>query len=341
MLKFLYASSVTMTNNFNYLNWSELIGLIKTPPQASALLAKDVKASSAVIAAHDAQDKTKQTVILHNNFTLLRLDLDDGPFELDAIKGLLDQVDIRSYIIHTTASHMQDGCSHRYRIYIELADPLSFDIWSLLEKYLCHLFGADDCSTRSQQIMYLPSLFPGVIYDCYISEGNALQVNGSLLLGQAVTLNDILKTDCAPVVEVKKENVLPQYCERLLAGQVSIIDLVNQSYTWDYVLAQYGYKQQGRCYLPPESKSKMAGVHLLKGNDGQLRYYSHHASDPCATGKCLDIFEFIVVREFNGDAKRAVKALSSAFPEHNKHNLKLYLNDQQQQQIQVVMGDLK
>jgi hypothetical protein len=252
MLKFLYAPSVTMTNNFNYLNWSELTGLIKNPPQASSFSLKEIKARCAVIAAHDATDKTKQTVMLHNNFTLLRLDLDDSPFDIAAIKDLLDQVDIKSYIVHTTASHMQDGCSHRYRIYIELVAALSFDIWSLLEKYLCHLFGADDCSTRSQQIMYLPSLFPDVIYDCYISEGNALQVNGSLLLDQAVTFNDILMTDCTPAVEVKKKKVLPQYCESLIAGQVSIIDLVNQSYTWDYVLAQYGYKQQGCCYLPPE-----------------------------------------------------------------------------------------
>ncbi|MFT6928131.1 MAG: hypothetical protein ACJAZP_003780 [Psychromonas sp.] len=337
MLKFLYAQSVTMTNNFNYLNWSELTGLIKNPPQASSFSLKEIKARCAVIAAHDATDKTKQTVMLHNNFTLLRLDLDDSPFDIAAIKDLLDQVDIKSYIVHTTASHMQDGCSHRYRIYIELVAALSFDIWSLLEKYLCHLFAADDCATRSQQIMYLPSLFPGVIYDCNISEGNALQVDGSLLLDQAMTLNDISMTDCAAVVEVKKKKVLPQYCESLIAGQVSIIDLVNQSYTWDYVLAQYGYEQQGRHYLSPESKSKMAGVHLLEGNDGQLRYYSHHASDPCATGRCLNIFEFIVVREFNGDAKAAVKSLSNLFPEFNKHNLKLYLKHQQQQQIQVAM----
>ena len=192
----------------------------------------------------------------------------------------MEQRHIKSYIIHTTANHMQDGCSKRYRIYIQLAEPLSFNVWSLLEKYLCILFGADDCSTRPQQIMYLPSLFPGVIYDCYISEGDALQVNDSILLEQAVTLKDVLMVDCAPTIELEKKKVLPQYCEPLLAGQVSIIGLVNQSYTWYYLLAQYGYKQQGRCYLPPESKSKMAGVYLLKGDDGQLRYYSHHSSDP-------------------------------------------------------------
>jgi hypothetical protein len=337
MLKFLYATSFKMTSNFIYLTWHDLTGLIKHPPQASALSVTDVKARSAVIAAHDAQDKTKQTVMAHDNFTLLRLDLDDSPFELDAIKDLLDQVDIRSYIIHTTASHMQDGCIKRYRIYLQLAKAIRFKVWSLLEKYLCHLFGADDCSARPQQIMCLPSLFPGVIYDYYISEGNALQVNGSLLLEEAVTLNDILMTDYAAAVEVKKKKVLPQYSESLIAGQVSIIDLVNQSYTWDSLLGQYGYKQRGRCYLPPESKSKMPGVHLLKCNDGQLRYYSHHTSDPCATGKCLDPFEFLVIRQFNGDAKAAVKSLSNFFPEFNKHNLKLYLNDQQLQQIEVAM----
>jgi len=341
MLKFLYAPSFKVTNNFTYLTWLELSRLIKNPPQASALTVQDVKVRSAVTGAHDAKDKTKHTVMLHNNFTLLRLDLDDSTFDLAAIKDLLKQLEVRSYIIHTSASHMQDGRSKRYRIYIQLAEPLSFNVWSLLEKYLCILFGADDCSTRPQQIMYLPSLFPGVIYDYYISEGYALQVNGSLLLEQAVTLNDILMADCAPTVEVKKKNVLPQYSESLLAGQVSIIDLVNQSYTWDYLLAQYGYKQQGRCYLPPESKRKMAGVYLLKGDDGQLRYYSHHSSDPCATGKCLDIFEFLVIREFNGEANKAIKGLSKYFPEHNKHNLKLYVSLQQHKQIQVVMGGLK
>jgi hypothetical protein len=341
MLKILYAKSVKMTNDFHYLTWSELTGLIKKPPQSTALYVKDVKAHSAVIAAHDAKDKTKQMVMQHSNFTLLRLDLDDSTFELTTIKDFLNQLNIKSYIIHTTANHMQDGNSKRYRIYIQLAESLPFNTWSLLEKYLCRLLAADDCSTRPQQIMYLPSLFPGVIYDYYISEGEALQVNGSLLFEQAVSSNSSLMVDCVSPVEAKNKNVLPQYCELLIAGQVSIIGLVNQSYTWEYLLAQYGYKQQGRCYLPPESKSKIAGVYLLKGDDGQLRYYSHHSSDPCATGKCLDIFEFLVVRKFSGQVKKAIKGLSKHFPEYTKHNRKLYANHQQQKQMQVAMEVLK
>ena len=98
MLKNLYAPSVTRTNNFHYLTWLELTGLIKHPPQALLSSVKDVKGRSAVIAAHDAKDKTKQTVMEHDNFTLLRLDLDDSPFELAAIKDLLNQLDIKGAV---------------------------------------------------------------------------------------------------------------------------------------------------------------------------------------------------------------------------------------------------
>lgn len=323
-MNFLSAKSTKVTQDFNYINWHELTLKVTLPSDLGALTHIQAKAQSPVIAANDAPSKTKETVLKHDNFTLLRLDLDDTKLDIDSIGDTLESMGIESYIIHTTASHQQDGKGNRYRVYIEIAASITYKVWALVESYLSHVFMADDCATRPQQIMYLPVRYDGDCYEYKIGKGEPLNVADSQILDDAL----VLESEQAKQQEqaINSVPIKPAFKQNLVGEQKSIIDLVNKHYTWECLLSHYGYKQQGKAYLPPEATSKTAGAYILTSHtDGKERYYSHHESDPCATGQCLDMFDFIVIREYGGDYKRALHDIAKTqFKQIHKHNQQEY-----------------
>ncbi|OBU22869.1 hypothetical protein C0Z01_13495 [Photobacterium kishitanii] len=323
-MKYLYAKTHNVKCNFTYISWSQLTQLVINPPLLTTGISIDnIKKKSPIIAAHNAKDKTKESALNNDNFTLLRLDLDDYNDDIEAIKNKLKDLGIESYIIHSTANHKKNG-KNRYRLFIELSIPLIFDDWSILETYLAFIFQADDCSSRPQQIMYLPYKFHN--YEICIGTGKALHVFKS-------ELYQLAKEFC---VELEKNydqqqeqsyQVNQPYDEHLVGKQISIIDLINKAYVWDDLLLKYKYKRQGKGYLPPESNSKIAGAYLLVSKyDGKERYYSHHSSDPCAIGKAIDIFDFICIRSYGGDKRAALKEIAETiFPKVSQHNKKEWI----------------
>ena len=337
MLNFLHAKSHNVTADFTYINWHELTLKIERPENLGAITPKEAKAKSAVIAATDAPNKTKESILLHDKFTLLRLDLDDTNLELKTIADMLESMCIESYVIHTTASHQQQATTNRYRVYIELAASITYEVWAAMESYLSYVFMADDCAKRPQQIMYLPVRLKDDSYQFKIAEGRALDVESSQLYkdAQAFEAEQNQELEKATSLPVK-----PSYQTQLIGKQVAIIDAVNSAYSWHELLIQYGYKAQGKAYLPPESTSKQAGVYILTSNtDGKERYYSHHENDPCATGLCLDKFDFMVMRSYQCDYKRALKQIAETyFPELHKHNLKEYKINKQNQRSQTLFA---
>lgn len=326
MLKFLTAVSHQETNNFNFIGWHELALKIEKPKQLGELHYQDAKEHSEVIAANDAPNKRKETVLAHDNFTLLRIDADDTKDTIQSLSDLLDSLGIESYIIHTTASHQQQGKGNRYRIYIQLANALCFDLWEIIQRYLCYLLNADDCSNRPQQIMYLPVRYTGDKYEFKINTGKPLNVletdlfNDAKMFNQTLAQEQLAQQEAAILKPIK-----PSYNERLIGNQVSVIDAVNKGYDWESLLSSYGYKRQGKAYLPPEATSNKAGAYILASHtDGKLRYFSHHQNDTCATGQALDKFDFLCIRAFAGDEKAAIKGLAVMFPEIDKHNKKVF-----------------
>ncbi|WP_063704717.1 hypothetical protein [Pseudoalteromonas gelatinilytica] len=340
MLNFLHGKSHNVTADFTYINWHELKLKIENPINLGALTVKEAKAKSPVIAATDAPNKTKETILQHDNFTLIRLDLDDTKLDLESIADTLEGMAIHSYIIHSTASHQQGDKGNRYRIYIQLAASITYEVWALVESYLSYIFMADDCAKRPQQIMYLPVRLKGDTYEYKIGEGSAFDVCSSQLLqeARAFLVEQQQQIEQASQIPIK----LP-YKTELLGKQVSIIDAVNSAYSWHELLLSYGYKAQGKAYLPPESTSKQAGAHILTSHtDGKERYYSHHESDPCATGLCIDKFDFMVMRSYQGDYKRALKQIAETyFPDLHKHNLKEYKIHKQNQRSQTLFMGAK
>ena len=339
MLNFLHAKSHNVTADFTHINWHELKLKVKSPLDLGALTPKEAKARSAVIAATDAPNKTKESILLHDNFTLLRLDLDDSNLELATIADMLESMCIESYLIHTTASHQQQTTTNRYRVYIELAASVTYEVWAVMESYLSYVFMADDCAKRPQQIMYLPVRLKGDSYQFKIAEGGGLDIESSQLYKDALLFETEQKQQLEQATSLP---IKPTYQTQLIGNQVSIIDAVNSAYVWHELLLSYGYKAQGKAYLPPESTSKQAGAYILTSHtDGKERYYSHHENDPCANGLCIDKFDFMVIRSYQGDYKRALKQIAETyFPDLHKHNLKEYkINKQNQRSQTLFLGE--
>jgi hypothetical protein len=316
------------TSDFSFIGWEQLTQLVGNPPSIQAVNAQGAKKHSKAITASDCSSKRLEAMTDHDRFTLLRLDLDDTEHTPETVSDSMASLGIGSHIIHTTASHKQDGKGRRYRVYIELAQALTLDEWRLIQTYLAYSLSADDCSNRPQQIMFLPVLFAGGKYEYHINDGSPLTVYGSQLFDEAIAFDVEQKRKAKAIEQDKANQVKPAHQEELLNGQVSIIDAVNLGYSWPDLLNRYGYKRQGRAWLAPESTSKSAGVYLLTGRDGKERYYSHHSSDPCAVGNCIDKFDFLTIRAFGGDSYTALKELAKFFPDHDSHNKAVFQQHQ-------------
>ena len=346
MIYFLHATNVAQTENFFYITWENLISLCSDLPVTVFKTAERAKKRSAVIASHDAVNKRKEQVIKHDNFTLLRLDLDDTGLDIEGIKAQLKALEIGSYIIHTTAKHQQINDAtgvcygNRYRVYIKLEEPLNYKDWSLIETYLSHLFNADDCATRPQQIMYLPTSFTGIKYDCVIGDSGANNIES--LLAKANEHHEKEAQKHAVIIQnISAKPSKEHKPVRLVGKQISLIETVNDAYEWDSLLRHYGYKQQGNRWLPPESKSGVAGVVIFTGTDGKEKYYSHHSDDPCRIqNHSLDKFDFLCIREYGGDSKNALCGLGQIFIEVTKFNQKEFAIHKSNNEAKQLMGAL-
>ncbi|MFC3096179.1 hypothetical protein DRW07_05275 [Alteromonas sediminis] len=341
MLKFLSAKSHKVTTNFSFIGWDDLVKVVENPPYLGAIDTKQAKAKSAIIAATDAPDKQKSTILEHNNFTLLRLDLDETPFDMEGVTDTLENMGISSFVVHTTASHKQRGNGNRFRVYIEIAESLTYKTWATLEAYLCYVFRADDCASRPQQIMYLPVTYDGSHYEYHVSKGMPLKTNCSILMKRAIEFckKQHIEQEKA-IAGLSSHAIKPTIKESLVGKQVSIIDLFNSNYGWDELLTSFGYVKQNKAWLPPESTSKTAGAYILQSpTDGRERYYSHHESDPCATGKAIDQFDFITIREYGGDTKQALKEVALRhFPDVDRFNKKEWAINNHNQKAQLLFS---
>ncbi len=177
--------------------------------------------------------------------------------------------------------------------------------------------------------MYLPVRFKSDKYEHLVRKGTAFTAKDSRILDEAYKF--IAEQLAQEEAATKNVTIKPHFDETLIGKQVSIIDAINHHYEWDSLLRSYGYKRQGRAYLPPESSSMKAGAYILTSNkDGRERYYSHHESDPCSTGKAIDQFDFIVIRSYAGDARKALREIAEThFSTLDKYNKKEWAINQQ------------
>lgn len=74
------------------------------------------------------------------------------------------------------------------------------------------------------------------------------------------------------------------------------------------MLLKYGYKQEGKRFLSPDSHSMSAGVVILPGTN---KFYSHGESDYFADGKAHDAYDLLLHFECNDDHKAAWERIKS------------------------------
>lgn len=335
-LRFCTGKTIKQQDKFALMTWQQLKEAAKEPPPFGDLEPCKAKLKSRWVTASDCLSKQKDSILEHDRFTLLRADLDGTTLDLDGIADTLSGMRCESFIIHSTASHQRDGNGNRYRVYIELAEAVPYQQWAAVSGFMAEVFRADDCASRPQQVMFLPCRLNGDSYECRIGEGEPLTLADSMLWRDA----ELWQTDQETAIETYQQStsdlMQPQRAERLMGGQVSVIAAVNAAYPWDELLRHYGYKQQGRAWLAPESRSGAAGAYLLTSStDGKVRLFSHHTDDPCATGRCLDQFDFLLIRQFGGDWQKAIHELAKQFPEIDQHNKSIWRQTMHQNAIQA------
>lgn len=96
--------------------------------------------------------------------------------------------------------------------------------------------------------------------------------------------------------------------ERLIPGQISVIDLFNETYDLATILQNHRYTGQGNRYQSPNSNSGLAGVVLIDCEDGRTRCFSHHSNDPLSNDQANDTFDVFCLLEHGGNHRAAMQA---------------------------------
>lgn len=317
MFNFTTINSIKENVSYGTLQWHELVAYAKKPHNSHAQTPEAAKKTAKLVAAHNGSTRHKQQAEA-SLFGLLRADLDDALNQTpETIAAALREQGLDAFIIYSTLNHQPE--LPRYRVFVALAEPVTFAVWQDLQFELAELLDSDPCVNRSAQFMILPTTIATTAnhYTYLIAEGTALCSTG------VFWMNALNKAKKYAIAAMSTTPPAPEKAiESLLGRQVSIINLVNNSYSWAELLLFYGYKQKGKAtWIAPESVSGVAGVHLLMSStDGKERIYSHHESDP-AGGRLCDKFDLMVIRSFNGNHRIALEEIArKAFPDAYKHN---------------------
>ncbi|WP_244081318.1 hypothetical protein [Aeromonas caviae] len=341
MINFTTISNVSNNETFGVVTWLDLQQAARIPHRSRAHTPDAAKRSSPLVAAHNGKTRNKAEAEANGLFWMLRADLDDAKGQTpETIAAALQEQGLCSFIIYSTLTHQPDA--PRYRVFVELAEPVSFAIWADLQFALAELLGSDPCVGRPAQFMILPTTIKSTAehYQYMIAEGDALTPSVPFWVN-AMEQATNYQTAAAEVEQQFKQAAPRAFNENLIGQQVSIIDRVNAAYEWAELLEHYGYKRKGRnAWIAPESASGTAGVHVLASStDGKERIFSHHQTDPAGHRLC-DKFDLVAIRDFGGDSLKAVQEIAKElFPEIHAHNRREWARtkrDRQRQQIEAM-----
>ncbi|WP_439826127.1 hypothetical protein [Aeromonas caviae] len=341
MINFTTIPNVSNNETFGVITWQDLQQAACIPHRSRAHTPDATKRTAPLVAAHNGKTRHKAQAEANGLFGMLRADLDNAKGQTpESIADALREQGLCSFIIYSTLSHQPDA--PRYRVFVELAEPVPFTMWADLQFALAELLGSDPCVGRPAQFMILPTVIKSTAehYQHMIAEGAALSPSAPFWLN-AAALAEQHQAAAAKVSQRFKQVAPKPFNERLVGRQVSIIERVNASYEWPELLAHYGYKRKGRnAWMAPESTSGTAGVHILTSStDGKERIFSHHQSDPAGNRLC-DKFDLITIRNFSGDSVKAVQEIAREhFPDIHAHNRREWARaqrDEQRQQFEAM-----
>lgn len=140
------------TTSTRCLLWEELQQCAENPRSVPKL-------SAMCIAPHTAGIKTQAAVLTHDAMTMLWVDIDSGDKTLGELNDKLTTLGIESAIIYSTASSSL-STGKKWRILIQLAQPIGCNYWEILQLVLANEFGSDESAARPQQILFAPNIPP-------------------------------------------------------------------------------------------------------------------------------------------------------------------------------------
>jgi hypothetical protein len=199
------------------------------------------------------------------------------------------------HVIYTSHSHHKHGHSfNKWRLLVPsdaTAHTLTSGVDAILD--ILHLSGVRVAPVKENNSLSQPWFFPrleagraGVYYCASYETGQPFKVPASL--------PEPVQAPASAMPKRQGESVVQAYCDRYPIRQK---------------VAEMGFKliRENR-YLPPESKSGIAGAKILTGErDGRERLYIHNTSHKLS-GRGLDSFDLYCEYDHNGDFKAAVKA---------------------------------
>ena len=199
------------------------------------------------------------------------------------------------HVIYTSHSHKKHGQDfNKWRLLVPsnaTAQTLTTGVDAILD--ILHIAGVRVAPVKENNSLSQPWFFPrleagraGGYYSASFETGKPFEVPEAM--PEPITPPAITKP------KQRGESVIQAYCER---------------YPLQQKIAEMGFKRiRDNRYLPPESKSGVAGAKILVGErNGRERLYIHNTSHKLY-GRGLDSFDLYCEDDHNGDFKAAVKA---------------------------------
>jgi len=189
--------------------------------------------------------------------------------------------------------------------------------------------------------MFLPIQFKGIKFYKLIKSGSPYKVsNTNELYKAALATKEDLKVDMEQIQKKHvNERITPTKKDN--TNNISIIDAVNNAFSWDMILGESGFKKIGNKWLSPAQTSGTPGAVILTSNtDGKERFYTHSETDQRNYGDgAIDKFDFLLIEHYANNQTNALKDLAKLyFPEIDKFNKKAYAIEKANKQVTKDLG---
>lgn len=321
-----FYSRVTDKAPARFLSLAELVELVDEPTIGP-------KMQAAALTPFNAPAKTKEAAESAEYYALL-IDHDDDNMSADQIRAKYDALKV-CYLAFTTASHQQEKAgikANRWKVVLFFSRPVTFARYTEIANGAALLLGTDKAQARAQQVFYAPNIIEAAAPYESIDATHLPRLN-------PLNDSDPFVVDCLQAYQADQEAKAEQAKQAapkprpkaISTEQAGVINKVNAQFDLEGELQLNGYRRVGRHYLSPQSSTGNPGVHILTGDDGRERAYSHHGeTDPLSSlnhnGHALDVFDVICVLHYAGDVSKAVAELAAKVdPEGQKQRQRDYM----------------
>lgn len=238
----------------------------------------------------------------------LELDYDDGEIEPDLAAAQLEDAGIRAIICSTFTSAPDKP---KWRAFLPLSRGINPMYRAALVAAADGVLGGVVASESfvEKQIFFIGR--SGDQYQVLESAGEPINTVQAMKVSARAFFDKQeaqAEKEEAALTQVKAETMKRAKLEKLIDGQVSVIDSFNEAYDIHTLLQNHGYLKKGKRYKAPSSRSGMAGINVLMGDDGKERVYSHHGNDPLNISRAVDAFDVYCLLEHGGDNWKAIQA---------------------------------